>query len=339
MLIYIGKAKGGMMAQTQIHDYAALTADIVVGIDGTTESFAALRWALRQAEITGQTVNAVYGWSYSWDMGPEPQTEEDEQKLRTRAANQLREWVDSALDNFDLADEQIRLTSFKSSGSTALLDIGKNAQQIVVGRRTMNKFLRFIRGSLSMSLAEEAPVPVTVIRTSSDEDLTVQDEIANALTPDDQVYRYERPTSPIPRTSRPIVVGVDGSDYSRNALLFAASLARIHNAPLHVMYCWQYRDLGSIEGYETAVPPMKVAQEFAENKVRAMVERAQLPEDVDVHIDTFHISAGKGLVSASRYARHIVVGSRGLTGLDAHFLGSVSKQVLNSAECNVTIVH
>ena len=45
--------------------------DLVVGVDGSQESFGALRWALRQAALSGQTVNAVYGWSYSWDMGPE----------------------------------------------------------------------------------------------------------------------------------------------------------------------------------------------------------------------------------------------------------------------------
>lgn len=327
------------MANNEVHDYAALTGDIVVGIDGTPQSFAALRWALRQAELTGQTVNAVYGWSYRWDMGDEPQNEQQEQKLRVRAANQLRDWVNDALDDFNVADEQIKLTSFKSSGSTALLDVGGNAQQIVVGRRTMNGFMRFLRGSLSSSLAEESPVPVTVIRTNSDEDLSVQDEIANALTPDDRTYRYETPTSPIPRTSRPIVVGVDGSEYSRNALEFAAALASVHGSPLHVMYCWQYKDLGQIPGYETTVAPMGVAQQFAQDKVRALVDSTPLPADVQVETDTFHIAAGRGLVSASRYARHIVVGSRGLTGLDAHFLGSVSKQVLNSAECNVTIVH
>lgn len=327
------------MADNTTHDYASLSGQIVVGIDGTEQSFAALRWALRQAELTGQTVNAVYGWSYSWDMGDEPQTEQQEQRLRVHAANQLREWVNAALDDFDIADEQIKLTSFKSSGSSALLDVGRDAQQIVVGRRTMNGFMRFIRGSLSTSLAEESPVPVTVIRTNSDEDLTVQDEIANALTPDDRTYHYETPTSPIPRTSRPIVVGVDGSEFSKNALVFAATLASIHGAPLHVMYCWQYKDLGKIPGYDTTVAPMNVAQEFASNKVRTLVDSTTLPADVHVEIDTFHIAAGRGLVSASRYARHIVVGSRGLTGLDAHFLGSVSKQVLNSAECNVTIVH
>ncbi|MFR4488778.1 MAG: universal stress protein [Bifidobacterium pseudocatenulatum] len=34
-----------------------------------------------------------------------------------------------------------------------------------------------------------------------------------------------------------------------------------------------------------------------------------------------------------------MVGSRGLSGLDAHFLGSVSKQIVNFADCTVTVVH
>ena len=55
--------------------------DLVVGVDGTVESFAALRWALNQAVLSGQSVNAVYGWSYSWDMGPEPQTEQEVDEL------------------------------------------------------------------------------------------------------------------------------------------------------------------------------------------------------------------------------------------------------------------
>ena len=33
--------------------------DIVVGVDGSDESFAALRWALGEASLTGQRVNAV----------------------------------------------------------------------------------------------------------------------------------------------------------------------------------------------------------------------------------------------------------------------------------------
>ena len=42
--------------------------DIVVGVDGSEESFTALQWALREASLSGRAVNAVYAWTHSWDM-------------------------------------------------------------------------------------------------------------------------------------------------------------------------------------------------------------------------------------------------------------------------------
>ena len=312
--------------------------DLVVGVDGSQESFGALRWALRQAALSGQTVNAVYGWSYSWDMGPEPTTDEELAKLRTQIAEKLRDWVKDAAEGIDIDSDQIRLTSFRASGTSALLEIGSDAQQIVVGRRTLGRVARWFSGSLSSSLAEESQIPVTIIRVEN-EDQSVQDEIANALTPGSQEVHFELPAPDTPRTSRPIVVGVDGSPTSRREHEFSAWLANLNHAPLHVMYCWQLKDMTDIPGYETSVPPLDVAQQHAEQVVQHLIASSTLPEGLTIKADVFHISAGKGLVSASRYCRHIVVGSRGLSGADAHFLGSVSKQLINLAECNLTIVH
>lgn len=313
--------------------------DLVVGVDGSRESFNALRWALREAALSGQTVNAVYGWSYSWDMGPEPTTDEELATLRTQIAERLRDWVKQASQGIDISSDHIRLTSFRASGTSALLEIGSNAQQIIVGRRALNRVARWFSGSLSSSLAEESQIPVTIIRSGEDEDLSVQDEIANALTPGEQEVHFETPQSDTPRVRRPIVVGVDGAPTSQRALEFAAWLAQLNNAPLHVMFCWQLKDLRDIPGYETSVPPIDVAQKYANKVVDDLIAATPMPEGLEVQANVFHISAGKGLVSASRYCRHIVVGSRGLTGIDAHFLGSVSKQLLNLAECNLTIVH
>lgn len=94
--------------------------DLVVGVDGSQESFGALRWALRQAALSGQTVNAVYGWSYSWDMGPDPPPTRSSQKLRTQIAEKLRDWVKDAAEGIDIDSDQIRLTSFRASGTSAL---------------------------------------------------------------------------------------------------------------------------------------------------------------------------------------------------------------------------
>ena len=108
---------------------------------------------------------------------------------------------------------------------------------------------------------------------------------------------------------------------------------------MHILFCWQLKDLDTVPGYENAVAPMSVDQQRAQQLLDDVVAQAHIPDTVDVHANAFHIPAAKGLISASRYASHLVVGSRGLSGLDAHFLGSVSRQLVNFAECTVTVVH
>ena len=178
-----------------------------------------------------------------------------------------------------------------------------------------------------------------MVRVSDSEDETVTDAIANALTPDDQTVHFAQPKPAIEEHSRPVVVGVDGSQASRRAFEFALDDAQLHGAPLNVMFCWQLRDLGVIPGYENAVAPVEAGQQRAEAILAKMMSEVDIPEGIKVSTNAFHIPASKGLIAASRYARHLVVGSRGLSGLDAHFLGSVSRQIVNFAECNVTVVH
>lgn len=314
--------------------------DIVVGVDGSDESFAALKWALREASLTGQPVNAVFGWTHSWDMGSEPDSDEAWKQMRHEIAAELRAWVDKAGEGIDFDPEQLKLTSVKASGTSALLEIGEDAQQIVVGRRSLGRVLRWFMGSLSASVAEEAKVPVTVVRIVDGEDESVQDDIANALTPGEERVHYAQPARPETTVERrPVVVGVDGSETSRHALEFAVRQASVHGTPLHVMFCWQLKDLGTVPGYENAVAPLDAGQEAAERIAADMVASVSIPADVPVEVHAFHIPASKGLIAASRYASHLVVGSRGLTGMDAHFLGSVSRQIVNFAECTVTVVH
>ena len=133
---------------------AATKPDIVVGVDGSDESFAALKWALEEASLTGQSVNAVFGWTHSWDMGSEPDSDEAWAKVRHDIANELRVWVDKAAAGIDFDPANLKLTSVKASGTSALLQIGHDSQQIVVGRRSLSRMARWFMGSLSASLAE-----------------------------------------------------------------------------------------------------------------------------------------------------------------------------------------
>jgi nucleotide-binding universal stress UspA family protein len=272
-------------------------------------------------------------------MGSEPDSDEAWDKIRHEIANELREWVDKASDGIDFDPANLKLTSVKSSGTAALLQIGHDSQQIVVGRRSLGRVARWFMGSLSASLAEEAEVPVTVVRISGSEDESVTDAIANTLTPGDQTVHYAQPKTTAETTGRPVVVGVDGSDTSYRAFLFALNEAKLHKVPLHVMFCWQLRDLGIIPGYENAVAPVEAGQKRAEEILDHLMKKTAIPDGIKTSTDAFHIPASKGLIAASRYASHLIVGSRGLSGLDAHFLGSVSRQIVNFAECTVTVVH
>ena len=174
------------IADTRLHD-------IVVGVDGSDESFAALRWALNEASLTGQQVNAVFAWSHSWDMGSEPEDEEQWAEVRHDIAQRLRDWVSEASQGMTLNEDHVKLTSVKATGTSALLEIGRDAQQIVVGRRSLGRVARWFLGSLSASLAEAAEVPVTVVRILDDEESNVQDAIANnQLTPEEGAAQIQQ---------------------------------------------------------------------------------------------------------------------------------------------------
>ena len=325
------------------------SADIVVGVDGSDESFAALRWALREAALADCGVNAVFGWTHSWDAGSKPDSDDAWNQMRHRLADQLRQWVEAASENIDFDPTRLRLTSVRASGTQALLQLGADARQIVVGRRSLGRVARWFTGSLSASLAESAEVPVTVVRIADGEEERVEDDIAEALAPGAHASR-RRPRSAAAASSdaagqhadgarRPVAVGVDGSDSSLNALRFAIAEARLHQVPLHVLFCWQLKDLGVIAGYENAIAPLEAGEKRASELLDDLMATVDVPHDLDTSLHVFHISAAKGLISASRYASHLVVGSRGLNGMDAHFLGSVSRQIVNFAECTVTVVH
>ncbi|MFT8857987.1 universal stress protein [Bifidobacterium aquikefiri] len=342
--------------------------DIVVGLDGSRESFAALRWSLAEASASGQNVNAVFGWTPSWNAGSEPKTDEEWDKLRQTLITTLNDWVDDAIPDFDMDPERLTLTSVQASGPAALLEIGTHAQQIVVGKRNIGPLTRWFLGSTSAPLIEDAKVPVTLVHIPPEDSVSVSASIAAALTmagtmsgstspatngtpgqPGDSADNASNQSENSENQSTrdeaklqnrsPLVVGVDGSEISLKALQFAVHEADVHGSDLHVLLCWQMKDLGTIPGYENAVAPIHVGQLQAEEKLRDIVAKVHVPNSVTIHLHAVHTTAVKGIMDASKYAGWIIVGSRGLTGMNARLLGSVSRQLLNLAECTVTIVH
>lgn len=136
-----------------------------------------------------------------------------------------------------------------------------------------------------------------------------------------------------------IVVGVDGSKSSRDAIRWAVEEARLRKTTVQALYAWQGPPVVGM-GY---VPPDLLdpaeMQKHAEEIVAAAVaEAAGAEPDPAVESRAIRGVAPSVLVEASRDAELVVLGSRGHGGFAGLLLGSVGQQCVHHAVCPVVIV-
>jgi nucleotide-binding universal stress UspA family protein len=138
-----------------------------------------------------------------------------------------------------------------------------------------------------------------------------------------------------------IVVGVDGSDTSRAALLWAYNEAAHHEAAITVVATWSPPALpmtppyGSLPAADYADQPRAEALALLERFVGDLDERTPAV-DVRTSIEEGH--PAKVLIERSKEADLLVVGSRGHGGFAGMLLGSVSQHLVAHSECPVTVV-
>jgi nucleotide-binding universal stress UspA family protein len=168
---------------------------IVVGVDGSDESLAALRWALQEARLRGAVLHATIGWSYhpSWgDSGmgslfppgysppggvlpgmlepeltaPSGSSESAEAAAAAAVGNVLDAAISRAVD---LEGEQppVTITSQAVQGHavTVLLEAVTESDLLVVGSRGHGGFAGALLGSVSHHVVSHARCPVVVVPT------------------------------------------------------------------------------------------------------------------------------------------------------------------------------
>jgi nucleotide-binding universal stress UspA family protein len=139
-----------------------------------------------------------------------------------------------------------------------------------------------------------------------------------------------------------IVVGVDGSASSAEALQWALDEARRRQAPLEVVMTWEYSPLYASAAQGVFLPPGSEDDlaGAAHATVAKLLADAGLTGDDDVEIIETVVpgSAAPALLDASKGADMLVVGSRGLGGFKGMMLGSVSQHCVSHATCPVVVV-
>jgi len=133
------------------------------------------------------------------------------------------------------------------------------------------------------------------------------------------------------RSNQRIVVGVDGSTTSLEALDWAVDEARLRDAPLEVVHV---RFLAERAGkyFADAEAAERSVLDQASERVRSIAP------DVEVVTVLADPPTAKFLIDDSRDAQLLVVGSRGLGGFQELTLGSVSQQCVHHAHCPVVVI-
>ncbi|MER7547914.1 universal stress protein [Actinomadura sp.] len=270
---------------------------VVAGYDGSEQSAAAVRWAAEEARLRGVPLTVVHAWEMYAGVGWGAIPVAD---LRAVAEEVAAEGAEHARE----VTGDVHAVLGRGGPATALIEAARDAELVVVGSRGRGGFTELVLGSTGVELAAHAPSPVTVVRE--------------------------------PRAEGPVVVGVDGSAASLEALGLAFTEARLRGAELSAITAWP-------PDAEPGPVPLVDAdglREFAEGRLAGLVEpwREKYP-DVAVRTEVITGPPRQVLLTAAKDARLLVVGSRGLGGFRGLLLGSVSNALLHHAACPVAVAH
>lgn len=134
-----------------------------------------------------------------------------------------------------------------------------------------------------------------------------------------------------------IVVGVDGSEASRDALTWAARQAELTGATLQVIMTWHI----PTAAYGAQIP-MPSDYDFiadSERELGNVVSEVLGPQPgVGVSMVVMEGHPANRLIEASVGADLLVVGSRGHGAFSGMLLGSVSEHCVAHASCPVVVV-
>ncbi|MEZ5151191.1 universal stress protein [Rhodococcus zopfii] len=132
-----------------------------------------------------------------------------------------------------------------------------------------------------------------------------------------------------------VVVGVDGSDSSIDALRWAARLAPSLGATIDATIAWHPAHTYGFYPYPADYRPDQEAAEMLSDAIAGAFDGVP-PAGIVESVREGHPS--QVLIDAARHAQMLVLGSRGHGGFSGLLLGSVSAYCAEHAPCPVLVV-
>lgn len=135
-------------------------APVVVGVDGSPASLAALRWAVTEAAATGREVRAVAAWSYAPALEPGGTVLPVDEMAAAH-----RRTLDEVIARTVGADPGVKIDAQLIEGDPvdALLEASKDASLLALGSHGRGLLLTALLGSVSARCLRRATCPVLII--------------------------------------------------------------------------------------------------------------------------------------------------------------------------------
>ncbi|WP_370962573.1 universal stress protein [Amycolatopsis sp. cg9] len=288
---------------------------ITVGVDGSAGSTAAVAWAAEIASLRRLELRIVHGLQLAglYYGGGLPGAGA-EALFDALTADGERVVADARSLAASVGKDLVITTELPNEPPVPMLiDESRHARLLVVGRTGTGGFTGMLVGGTAGTVANHAHCPVAIVRGRD----------GSAAVP----------------ASGPVVVGVDGSPNSEQALAIAFEEASLREASLVAVHAWSdvtYEDTRGTARIRTQPEALREGEE------RLLAQRLagwqEKYPDVEVSRKLVRDRPRHVLLEESETAQLVVVGSRGHGGFSGMLLGSTSQALVQHAGCPVLVV-
>ncbi|MFI9645858.1 universal stress protein [Streptomyces sp. NPDC052040] len=283
---------------------------LVVGVDGSEPSLAAVDWAVDEAHRHGLPLRLVYASLWERYEGGSPSDDPEHRAEEARVGDV----AESAAERARRRRPAVRVTTdvLPEDAVSALLHEGQSAATLITGSRGRGGLRGLLLGSVGLAVAARAHCPVIVVRGD-------QAALSGA---------HER-----------ILLGAGDPASTAEAVRFAFREAEARDCVLDVVRSWRRPTHETIDHLAPAGVPVRLHEQRASLLLDALLrEPAAAHPAVRVRPATAEGPARTVLLKRSAAADLVIIGARRRRGHFGLQLGRVGHTLLHHADCPVAIV-
>lgn len=287
---------------------------IVVGVDGSDGSNAALRWTVEQARRGGGLrVVALKAWQPVIPASGVWWSEYDiPHDLHDGALATLEASIDEVCGSS--TDVEIERCVVRGSAHGALMDAARTADALVVGSRGFGGLKGTLLGSVGRQLVAHAPCPTVIVPLPGSRRATTEADPSR------------------------IVVGLDGSPNSLAAFEWAVEWATATEGHIRAVYVERCPSSPARPHTRAGTVVLGDPHCAAQLELASFVLSSELSVDVPLELHAREGETAHILMEEATRAGLVVVGARGRGGFAGLLLGSVATDLVHHCPCPIAVV-